>query len=325
MTRSRTHRLAVLTSVQHGIPAVLLQALWDAVRTTAGFELPVVGLPAAPPRASFRRRLGGRLYRWVQPPRKRYCGSPAFRLQRWAQQRNIGLVYPPAGDFNSPAFLEHLMESYAPTILFSIYCLQKLRPTLLQAFEQTVNYHNGALPAYRGVRTTGWSIYNGDRVSGFTYHRMETELDTGRILLDGNVPIGADSTAAEIETAKAAAAAAALPELLSRLAGDAEGAAQNGTANYYSQADFARITAVPEPTALTSDELQLRTRAFDYVDLQLAGTRCRVSVFRRVDPPHRGNRLAFRAADGVRLEPACINSLPYSLFRLRSLILGPRR
>jgi methionyl-tRNA formyltransferase len=45
-----------------------------------------------------------------------------------------------------------------------------------------VNGHPALLPRYRGPNPIGWALRNGDEELGFTFHRMDADFDTGRIL-----------------------------------------------------------------------------------------------------------------------------------------------
>ena len=45
-----------------------------------------------------------------------------------------------------------------------------------------MNGHPSLLPRYRGPTPVSWAIRNGETEIGFTFHRMDPELDTGAIL-----------------------------------------------------------------------------------------------------------------------------------------------
>jgi methionyl-tRNA formyltransferase len=316
------HRIVVFSSWRAGVPAVLVPALRNAVAERDDFELAAICLPSAPPRTGPARFLIDRLYAWLNRKRRPFRTVTPIEPRQWSRRHGVPVLYPDEGDFNAPAFAAKLQALFSPTILFSVYCLQKLGPSLLQAFPQTVNYHNGALPAYRGLRATGWSVYNGEARSGFTFHRMTAELDAGNVLVSGSVPIAPGDMAADVEAAKAGAAAARLPELLDLLAAEAPGEPQNGEARYYAQSDFDLITRIAKPSSLSRDELLLRLRAFRALDLQLGGKWYNVDVLEDVASNGQGKTLAFRTADGAWMAPTSIRSLPIPLYRLRSLLLG---
>ncbi len=61
-----------------------------------------------------------------------------------------------------------------------------------------VNLHASLLPKYRGAAPINWAIINGDRVTGVSTMLMDAGLDTGPVLLEEMVEIGADDTAEDL-------------------------------------------------------------------------------------------------------------------------------
>src|SRR5581483_3390203 len=53
-----------------------------------------------------------------------------------------------------------------------------------------LNGHPSLLPAHRGPIPVAWAIRAGDAEIGITFHRMDTELDTGPILAQRTFPLG---------------------------------------------------------------------------------------------------------------------------------------
>lgn len=98
-----------------------------------------------------------------------------------------------------------------------------------------VNGHPSFLPRYRGPSPVSWAIRNGDDEIGFTFHRMDAELDTGAILAQGTIPLGDEHTYAELEPKFAAVAGEILPRALARLeAGDLGDPQDESQATYFS-------------------------------------------------------------------------------------------
>jgi len=58
-----------------------------------------------------------------------------------------------------------------------------------------LNLHASLLPKYRGAAPIQWAIANGESVTGVTTMRIDAGLDTGDILMQREIPIGADDTA----------------------------------------------------------------------------------------------------------------------------------
>jgi methionyl-tRNA formyltransferase len=58
-----------------------------------------------------------------------------------------------------------------------------------------LNLHASLLPKYRGAAPIQWAIANGELVTGVTTMRIDAGLDTGDILMQDELPIGAEDTA----------------------------------------------------------------------------------------------------------------------------------
>jgi methionyl-tRNA formyltransferase len=58
-----------------------------------------------------------------------------------------------------------------------------------------VNVHYAPLPRYRGNAPVNWAIINGEPSTAITLHLVDPGLDSGNILYQESVPIGADDTA----------------------------------------------------------------------------------------------------------------------------------
>lgn len=57
-----------------------------------------------------------------------------------------------------------------------------------------INIHASLLPAYRGAAPIHRAIINGEQKTGVTIMQMDSGLDTGAMLLQGEVPIGPEDT-----------------------------------------------------------------------------------------------------------------------------------
>jgi methionyl-tRNA formyltransferase len=62
----------------------------------------------------------------------------------------------------------------------------------------TINLHGSLLPQYRGAAPINWAIINGETHTGVTTFKLQHQIDTGDILLNESIPIGADTTAGEL-------------------------------------------------------------------------------------------------------------------------------
>lgn len=77
-----------------------------------------------------------------------------------------------------------------------------------------INLHFSLLPKYRGAAPVNWAIANGERETGVTVMLMDAGLDTGGILLQKNISIGAQETAPELMSRLSVLGAELLSETL---------------------------------------------------------------------------------------------------------------
>ncbi len=98
-----------------------------------------------------------------------------------------------------------LISGKAPDILIVVAFGQILKKNLLEIPRWgALNLHASLLPKYRGAAPIHWAILNNESKTGLTAMRMDEGLDTGPILLQEEVPIGADETAGELHDRLAA-------------------------------------------------------------------------------------------------------------------------
>lgn len=74
-----------------------------------------------------------------------------------------------------------------------------LPQTFLEAFPKgAINVHFSLLPKYRGAAPVNWAIVNGETKTGVTTMKMDAGLDTGAMLLQREIEIGADENAIDL-------------------------------------------------------------------------------------------------------------------------------
>ncbi len=107
-----------------------------------------------------------------------------------------------------------------------------------------INLHASLLPRWRGAAPIQRAILAGDAETGITLMQMDAGLDTGTMLSRHPLAIGADETAGALHDRLAALAAAAIVDLLPRLAethGEMRGEPQDaGLATYAAKIDKAQ-------------------------------------------------------------------------------------
>ncbi|WP_010252409.1 methionyl-tRNA formyltransferase [Acetivibrio cellulolyticus] len=80
-----------------------------------------------------------------------------------------------------------------------------------------INVHGSLLPKYRGAAPIQWSVINGEKVTGITTMFTDVGMDTGDMLLKGEIEITEGMTAGELHDRLSILGAEVLKETLVRL------------------------------------------------------------------------------------------------------------
>ena len=109
------------------------------------------------------------------------------------------------------------LESVAPRAIVVVGYGRLIPPWMLQLPPLgNINLHASLLPKYRGAAPIQWAIARGERVTGNTTMLIDQGLDTGDILLQEEMAIAAEDTAATLGPRLAAAGARLMVETLRR-------------------------------------------------------------------------------------------------------------
>jgi methionyl-tRNA formyltransferase len=311
-------RLLILGNSDSSLSLELVTAFVGAARARTEMEVVAISDAArvAPPAP---RKIGREL---LEAAAIRVFGEPAWfrsaltRARGFHALRDIPVIVPTLRNVNHPEFVALVRRELRPDAALSLGCEQILGREVLAALGRPVNYHTGLLPAYRGLRSTAWSLYRGEPVTGFSYHLMEEGIDAGPILVQGSIPIRPGSRPDELERQKTRLAVNLIPRVLDALDRGDPGRPQTGTASYFGERDLRRITSISDPSSLTWEELERRLRAFKALMISIDGKPYAVTRLRRVDPGglHRPE-LAFMTVDGVLAEPSRLRYLPIPMYR----------
>ena len=199
-------RLAFFGTPDFAVPTL------DALVRSGRAPLLVVAQPDRP---------AGRGGRLQQPPVARYASVENLPLAQVEKVRDPEFL----------ARVEALNLDVAIVVAFG-----QIFPARLLAAPRLgcVNLHASLMPAYRGAAPIQAAIAAGETATGVTTMRMEKGLDTGPILLQEEVAIGVDETAAELSPRLAAVGARLILETLDRLEdGDLAAVAQDDSQASY--------------------------------------------------------------------------------------------
>ena len=101
-------------------------------------------------------------------------------------------------DVNTPEVVDRI-AALAPEFLFSFYCRQMMKPSLVALARcGALNMHGSLLPLYRGRAPVNWAVLHGERYTGATLHYLADKPDAGDIVAQQRVPILPDDTAREV-------------------------------------------------------------------------------------------------------------------------------
>ncbi|MET9831646.1 amino acid adenylation domain-containing protein [Streptomyces sp. NPDC006385] len=137
-------------------------------------------------------------------------------LRQWAARSGLPVVEPGRGlaERLRPLRFDHL---------FSIANLRMLPEEVLALPARlAVNFHDALLPRHAGLHATSWAILEGAERHGVTWHVMEREADTGDLLKQRQVTVGADDTAYALDLRCYEAAVSSFGELVDELAAGTE-------------------------------------------------------------------------------------------------------
>src|ERR1700726_4411643 len=131
----------------------------------------------------------------TQPDRPRGRGMEVAVSPVKDAATRLGLaVLQPATIKNNVEFREQLAATRPDAIIVVGY--GRIIPQWMIDLPRfgNLNLHASLLPKYRGAAPVQWAIANGEPVTGVTTMRIDAGLDTGDILLQGEIAITDDDT-----------------------------------------------------------------------------------------------------------------------------------
>lgn len=142
----------------------------------------------------------------------------AYRLRAALEARAI--PWFTIDDVNDPTFLDHLRR-LGPDYVLCIFALQRFGPDLLSIPRiGCINLHLAHLPECRGLHSSFWNLYNGERESGVSIHVMNGRWDAGPIIAERRFPISPGETVHSLDRKKLEILPSLLSETLDALIED---------------------------------------------------------------------------------------------------------
>lgn len=116
-------------------------------------------------------------------------------VRQYALSQHLPVLQPVS--LKDPAFIEEL-KTYTAN-LFVVVAFRKLPDEVWSLPDfGTFNLHASLLPDYRGAAPINHAVINGESITGVTTFFLNSEIDTGRIILNRSLEIGPDETAGEL-------------------------------------------------------------------------------------------------------------------------------
>ena len=116
-------------------------------------------------------------------------------VKEYALAHNLPLLQPEK--LKDESFLEELRAWKAD---LQIVVAFRMLPELVWDMPRmgTFNLHAALLPQYRGAAPINWAVINGETVTGATTFFLSHEIDTGRIILKQELPIGPEENVGSV-------------------------------------------------------------------------------------------------------------------------------
>jgi methionyl-tRNA formyltransferase len=127
---------------------------------------------------------------YCQPPRPAHRGKRLQPTAVHARAEQLGLEVRTPARLRSPEEQEAFAALGAEMAVVAAYGLILPQPILDAPARGCVNVHASLLPRWRGAAPIHRAILAGDAVTGVTIMQMEAGLDTGPMLLRGELPVG---------------------------------------------------------------------------------------------------------------------------------------
>lgn len=113
----------------------------------------------------------------------------------YAQANNLTILQPEK--LKDEHFLAQIRKLQADLFVVVAFRMLPKEVWKMPAFG-TINLHASLLPKYRGAAPINWALINGDSETGVTTFFIDENIDSGRIIAQEKVKIGADTNAGQL-------------------------------------------------------------------------------------------------------------------------------
>lgn len=110
--------------------------------------------------------------------------------------REMSLAVREVDDVNGATFRDWFVEQNPELSIIAGFSTIFRPPVIAIPTRGTINLHTGRLPQYRGGSPLNWQMINGEIEAGISVIEVDEGIDTGAILSEARLPIGATDTIA---------------------------------------------------------------------------------------------------------------------------------
>lgn len=104
------------------------------------------------------------------------CHSIKF----YAQKNDVKILK--FNNINSKKFQTFVRQNHV-NLIISVSASQIFKSKILNLPQYgCINIHNGPIPKYRGMMTNFWQMYNHEKFSTITIHKMNEKIDSGKVI-----------------------------------------------------------------------------------------------------------------------------------------------
>lgn len=112
-----------------------------------------------------------------------------FATTAYKLMQKHGFYVEKIRNVNDSEFI-HWLKAHKTDLIISISAPQIFKEKLLTTPKYgCVNIHSGKIPSYRGLFPNFWQMYNGEKHSTVSIHKMEKKIDKGNLIMEFKVPI----------------------------------------------------------------------------------------------------------------------------------------
>ncbi|MBR6829944.1 MAG: methionyl-tRNA formyltransferase [Paludibacteraceae bacterium] len=116
-------------------------------------------------------------------------------VKKYALEAGLPVLQPEK--LKDEAFIEELRSYKADLQIVTAF---RMLPEVVWAMPRlgTFNVHGSLLPQYRGAAPINWAVMNGEKETGLTTFMLKHEIDTGNMILQERIQIGADENVGSV-------------------------------------------------------------------------------------------------------------------------------